>query len=193
MEGCHGQPADRYHAQSLEHGHDAWRLFRVVASAACAARMEPAAYRIRWWWIDPYTGRLCRYFRAQAAFWPGAVLSAKSDGYAVHAGPMTRTVSDALLMLNVLIGEETRDWTTVPSSQIHARAISGGSRICGWPSVRASDMPMSIRKSPPRSRLRLRPFPSWVLKSSRSIPGFLILRTCSTRTGNPAPTAPSAI
>lgn len=43
-----------------------------------------------------------------------------------HAGPMTRTVSDALLMLNVLLGEETSDWTTIRSDNIHARAISGG-------------------------------------------------------------------
>lgn len=47
-------------------------------------------------------------------------------GTLAHAGPLTRTVADSLLMLNVMMGEDTKDWATIPSAPIPARAISGG-------------------------------------------------------------------
>lgn len=47
-------------------------------------------------------------------------------GTLAHAGPLTRTVADALLMLNVLSGEDILDWSTLPSSPIHAAGLSGG-------------------------------------------------------------------
>lgn len=43
-----------------------------------------------------------------------------------HAGPLTRTVADAVLMLNVMTGEDTLDWFTQRSDGIHPAALSGG-------------------------------------------------------------------
>ncbi|MEC9347352.1 MAG: amidase [Pseudomonadota bacterium] len=47
-------------------------------------------------------------------------------GTLAHAGPLTRTVADALLMLNALMGEDTQDWSTLPSTPIHAASLNGG-------------------------------------------------------------------
>ena len=47
-------------------------------------------------------------------------------GTLAHAGPLTRTVADAVLMLNVMSGEDTQDWYTQPSADIHLGALSGG-------------------------------------------------------------------
>ena len=35
-------------------------------------------------------------------------------GTLAHAGPMTRTVDDAALMLDVLSGPDARDWSALP-------------------------------------------------------------------------------
>ncbi|MEX2616615.1 MAG: amidase [Alphaproteobacteria bacterium] len=43
--------------------------------------------------------------------WPGSVF-----GTLAHIGPMTRTVGDAALMLNVLSGPDARDWTALPAT-----------------------------------------------------------------------------
>lgn len=47
-------------------------------------------------------------------------------GTLAHAGPLTRTVADAVLMLNVMTGEDSQDWYTQPSGPIHLAALSGG-------------------------------------------------------------------
>ena len=41
--------------------------------------------------------------------WPG-----RMPGAITHAGPMTRTVADAALMLTVMAGPDTRDWQALP-------------------------------------------------------------------------------
>jgi aspartyl-tRNA(Asn)/glutamyl-tRNA(Gln) amidotransferase subunit A len=41
--------------------------------------------------------------------WPG-----RMPGSITHAGPMTRTVADAALMLTVMAGVDTRDWQALP-------------------------------------------------------------------------------
>ena len=47
-------------------------------------------------------------------------------GSLAHSGPLTRTVADSLLMLNVMTGEDTTDWATMPSQPVPARVLSEG-------------------------------------------------------------------
>lgn len=47
-------------------------------------------------------------------------------GTLAHAGPLTRTVADSVLMLNVMMGEDPQDWYTQPSGPVHLAALSGG-------------------------------------------------------------------
>lgn len=96
------------------------------ASAACAAGMGPLHIGSDGGGSIRIPAAFAGIFGHKPHFGRVPYYPPSPMGTLSHAGPMTRTVSDALLMLNVLIGEETRDWTTVPSSQIHARAISGG-------------------------------------------------------------------
>jgi aspartyl-tRNA(Asn)/glutamyl-tRNA(Gln) amidotransferase subunit A len=44
----------------------------------------------------------------------------------LHVGPITRTVSDAALMLNVIAGPDGRDLNTLPASGINFLSASGG-------------------------------------------------------------------
>ncbi|GJL89293.1 MAG: amidase [Minwuia thermotolerans] len=47
-------------------------------------------------------------------------------GTLAHAGPLTRTVADSVLMLNVMMGEDAQDWYTQPSGPVQLAALSGG-------------------------------------------------------------------
>ena len=54
--------------------------------------------------------------------WP-----ASPFGTLAHAGPMTRTVADAALMLDVIAAPDHRDWTALPPDPTnHAAALGGG-------------------------------------------------------------------
>jgi aspartyl-tRNA(Asn)/glutamyl-tRNA(Gln) amidotransferase subunit A len=54
--------------------------------------------------------------------WPASPFGTLS-----HAGPMTRTVADAALMLNVLAESDVRDWTSLPPDDVdYVGALEGG-------------------------------------------------------------------
>ena len=51
----------------------------------------------------------------------------KNPGSITHAGPMTRTVSDAALMLTVMSGPDARDWRALPYEGVDYRhGLDGG-------------------------------------------------------------------
>lgn len=96
------------------------------ASAACAAGMGPLHIGTDGGGSIRIPAAFAGIFGHKPHFGRVPYFPPSPMGTLAHAGPMTRTVSDGLLMLNVLMGEETHDWATVPSARIHARAISGG-------------------------------------------------------------------
>jgi aspartyl-tRNA(Asn)/glutamyl-tRNA(Gln) amidotransferase subunit A len=56
---------------------------------------------------------------------------AKMPGSITHAGPMTRTVADAALMLNVMAEPDARDWRSLPFERRDWRSgLDGG--VEGW-------------------------------------------------------------
>jgi aspartyl-tRNA(Asn)/glutamyl-tRNA(Gln) amidotransferase subunit A len=60
---------------------------------------------------------------------------ASSFGTLAHIGPLTRTVDDAVLMLNAMAGRDIRDWTQAPMSfgGIDVKSVNwSGKRIAYW-------------------------------------------------------------
>jgi aspartyl-tRNA(Asn)/glutamyl-tRNA(Gln) amidotransferase subunit A len=96
------------------------------ASAACAAGMGPLHVGSDGGGSIRIPAAFAGIFGHKPHFGRVPYYPPSPMGTLSHAGPMTRTVSDALLMMNVMTGEEATDWTTIQSDHIHGRAISGG-------------------------------------------------------------------
>lgn len=75
--------------------------------------------------------------------WPGSIF-----GSLAHIGPMTRTVSDAALMMNVISGPDPRDWTALPPNgrDYDVRLNNGveGLRIAYSPTLGYADVDPEI-------------------------------------------------
>lgn len=96
------------------------------ASAACAAGMGPLHIGTDGGGSIRIPSAFAGIFGHKPHFGRVPYFPPSPMGTLAHAGPMTRTVADGLLMLNAMMGEETHDWSTIPSPPIHARGISDG-------------------------------------------------------------------
>lgn len=96
------------------------------ASAACAAGMGPLHLGSDGGGSIRIPAGFAGIFGHKPSFGRVPQYPPSPMGTLSHAGPMTRTVADSLLMLNVMMGEDTRDWATIQSEPIAARAISRG-------------------------------------------------------------------
>ena len=56
-------------------------------------------------------------------------------GTVAHTGPMTRSVADAALMLNVIAKPDARDWHSLPydGARLQRRRSARASRVCASP------------------------------------------------------------
>jgi aspartyl-tRNA(Asn)/glutamyl-tRNA(Gln) amidotransferase subunit A len=100
--------------------------------------------------------------------WPASPFGTLS-----HAGPMTRTVPDAALMMNALAEPDVRDWTSLPPDEVdYLAAIEGGveglrvafSLDLGYVSVK-SDVRESVRAA-------VRAFEDMGAEVEQADPGF---------------------
>ena len=134
-------PAARHHAQSVEPGlHH--RRFVVRRRRGGRGRVRTVAYRHRCRRLDPHPRRVVRPGRAEAdlgrvPLWPASAFPGVSC-----AGPMTRTVRDAALMLSAMARYDLRDPFCMPDD---------GARLArrhrGW-----RRRPAHRRAAPPRLR-----------------------------------------
>ncbi|WP_417515273.1 amidase [Minwuia sp.] len=96
------------------------------ASAACAAGMGPLHLGSDGGGSIRIPAAFAGIFGHKPHFGRVPYYPPSPMGTLSHGGPMTRTVSDALSMLNVMMGEDATDWTTIRSEPIQGRAIAGG-------------------------------------------------------------------
>ncbi|WP_416896782.1 MAG: amidase [Minwuia sp.] len=96
------------------------------ASAACAAGMGPLHIGTDGGGSIRIPAAFAGIVGHKAHFGRVPYYPASAMGTLAHAGPLARTVSDTLLMLNAMMGEDTHDWFSIPSPKIHGRAIEGG-------------------------------------------------------------------
>jgi len=107
-------------------GTDGGGSVRIPAGFCGIVALKPTYGRIPLWPVSPF-------------------------GTLSHAGPMTLTVADAALMLEVLAGPEVRDWTTLPPENIdYQDAIEGGVeglRIAFSPDLGYVDLDPEVREA----------------------------------------------
>ncbi|PJK29662.1 amidase [Minwuia thermotolerans] len=96
------------------------------ASAACAAGMGALHLGTDGGGSIRIPAAFAGVFGHKPSFGRVPYYPASPMGTLAHSGPLTRTVADSLLMLNVMMGEDTKDWYSVPSDPIPARVLSGG-------------------------------------------------------------------
>ena len=83
-------------------------------SAAAVATDLCYGARHRHRWLDPHAGVVLQRRRAEADVWPGLDPRDHSARLSLdHCGPLTRTVMDAAMMLNVLAGYDRLDIASV--------------------------------------------------------------------------------
>jgi aspartyl-tRNA(Asn)/glutamyl-tRNA(Gln) amidotransferase subunit A len=107
-------------------GTDGGGSVRIPASFCGTVALKPTYGRIPHWPASPF-------------------------GTLSHAGPMTRTVADAALMLDVLAGPEVRDWTALPPADTdYQEAMEGGVeglRVAFSPDLGYVDLDPEVREA----------------------------------------------
>ncbi len=89
---------------ALHQGSDGGGSIRIPAAFTGIVGLKPTFGRVPLWPPSPF-------------------------GTLAHVGPMTRTVEDAALMLNVLARPDRRDWTALPPQELDYRiGLAGGIR-----------------------------------------------------------------
>src|SRR5258706_13712775 len=99
------------------------------AAAAVAAGMGPLAVGTDRGGSVRIPCSFSGLFGIKPSFWPAAAWPLSPFGTVAHVGPMTRTVSDAALMLNVLALPDARDWHALPyDARDYRTGLEGGVR-----------------------------------------------------------------
>ena len=120
------------------------RLRRRHRAVACRQRRRR---------LDPHPVCLYRHFRHQGDVRPGAGASASPMGLLSNIGPMTRSVRDAALMLNVLARPDHRDpYALPPERRMYLDGIEDGVR--GWRIAYSPDLGYAPAGHQSRSRDR---------------------------------------
>ncbi|WP_199899536.1 amidase family protein [Sneathiella glossodoripedis] len=94
------------------------------ASAACAAGMGVLHTGSDGGGSIRIPAALTGIFGYKASFGRVPVWPASAFGTVSHVGPMTRTVSDACLMMDVMKGYDSRDWYALPNTDDKYREIT---------------------------------------------------------------------
>ena len=150
LEGDRRQPADRHHPQPVEHA-TARPAAAAPAPPSARRRHGAAASRHRRRRLDPHPRVVLRHLRHQADLRPRAASSPPSPFAVVsHAGPMTRTVGDAALMLTVLAGADDRDAYALPPRRPRLPRRARGRRE--GPAHRVQPARSAMPRSIPKSR-----------------------------------------
>ena len=97
------------------HGSHVWRVIGRCWSAR-RRRMRAAARRHRRRRLDPRARGVLRCRRLQADLRHRPYVPVPNNGSLSHAGPITRSVADAALMLSVIGGPDPRDHTSLPTT-----------------------------------------------------------------------------
>ena len=107
-------------------------------------------------------------------------------GTLAHAGPITRTVTDAAALLDVIVGFDERDWSALPTpNRSSLTTWRQESEACGSLSRRTSASSTTTRRSSGWCAKRRASWLSWELTSRRSTPGSPTRWTPSTSCGSP--------
>ncbi|TKT76276.1 amidase [Aquamicrobium sp. LC103] len=97
----------------------------------------------------------CGVFGIKPGFGRVASAPATCAGSLPAAGPLTRTVADATLMLQVISGDDSRDWTNIPDQGFDAlRALESGVsglRIAYAPTLGSASVSGSVAASVARA------------------------------------------
>jgi aspartyl-tRNA(Asn)/glutamyl-tRNA(Gln) amidotransferase subunit A len=113
LERRHRRPAHRNHAQSVESENDA-RGSSGGGAAAVASGMGPLTVGTDGGGSIRIPCAFTGLFGLKPSFGRVPAWPLSPMGTVAHVGPMTRTVTDAALMLNVLSLPDTRDWHALP-------------------------------------------------------------------------------
>ncbi len=112
-----------------------WNLERTPggssggAAAAIAAGLAPLAVGTDGGGSIRIPGSFCGVFGLKPTYGVVPVYPASATGTLSHAGPMTRTVRDAALMLQVMAGPDDRDPLSFPQREVDfARGLEDGVR-----------------------------------------------------------------
>ena len=98
----------------------------------------------------------CGIFGLKPTFGRVAVYPPSAFGDVAHVGPMTRTVDDAALMLDVIKGPDSRDWGSLPEDGISYReAVREGSlkgkRVALSPTLGLAEPEPAVREAVERA------------------------------------------
>jgi Asp-tRNA(Asn)/Glu-tRNA(Gln) amidotransferase A subunit family amidase len=108
-----------------------WNLDRTPAARAAAPRRRrrparAAARRHRRRRLDPYPRLVHGIYGFKASYGRIPIHPVSGAWSLSHAGPMTRTVADAALMLNVCAGPDERDPVLLPAERVdYVQALRG--------------------------------------------------------------------
>ena len=143
-------PLDRHHAQSLEPVEARPAARRAVRRPRLAAGYAPLTLGTDGGGSIRIPAGFTGIFGHKPSFGRVPAWPLSPFGTVAHVGPMTRTVKDAALMMNVISQPDARDWHALPydGTDYAARMKQGCQGPARSPSVRGSVMSTSI----PRSR-----------------------------------------
>ncbi len=118
--GCHRQSAHRSDPQSLGRAVDPWRKQRRSSCCGCPGAGHTPS-RHGWRRFDPHSRELLRSLWLQTHLQRDIVHPHSPALSLWHQGPLTRTVSDAALMVTAMAGPDIRDWYAGPELNIDYR------------------------------------------------------------------------
>jgi Asp-tRNA(Asn)/Glu-tRNA(Gln) amidotransferase A subunit family amidase len=119
----------------------------------------------------------------------GRVAGYPHNGSLFHIGPITGTVTDAALLLNVIAASDVRDWSSLPKDGGIGPLISTPESMgCALATAVTWEISLSILESSPSSTAPSRAWPSWTPSSTRSTQASATPRRSSIRS---TPSAPS--
>ncbi|MFM9372027.1 amidase [Streptomyces sp. Da 82-17] len=101
------------------------------SAAAVAAGMGPLSVGTDGGGSVRIPAAFCGIFGMKPTYGRIPLYPASPFGTLAHAGPMTRTVADAALLLDVECGSDSRDWSQLAAPEVSFRAAVEGDSLAG--------------------------------------------------------------